>query len=298
MTAFQHGLMLLNKKPGITSYDSLAGIKRAFATKKAGHTGTLDKFATGLLLVLVGRGVKLAPLFSDFAKEYTGTIKFGAETDTLDPEGGVIAEGPVPSLEEIEAVLPRFRGNILQTPPAYSAVHVNGRRAHELARDGKEPEMKQRPVTVHELEIISWKPPEAVIRARVSAGTYIRSLARDIALAAGSRGYLSSLTRTAAGAFRIEDSVEDNGDGENLVKALRPLDRKLFETLSIPCFFIEEKAVEGFINGRPLRELLPAAGPSEAGAAGVFRKNSPDELIGVLENRNGNWGYAHVFRDS
>jgi len=299
MTALNHGLVLLNKKSGFTSYDSLEGVKKVFATKKAGHTGTLDKFASGLLLVLVGRGVKLAPLFSDFAKEYTGTINFGTETDTLDPEGKVIADGPIPSLQDIEAVLPGFRGNILQVPPAYSALHVNGRRAHELVREGKEPEMKKRPVTGHDLEIISWEPPELIIHVRVSAGTYIRSLARDIALAAGSRAYLSALTRSAIGAFRIEDSVKDNGDRESLIKALRPLDRKLFETLSIPYFFLDEKAAEGFVNGKPLRELLSIEETiPAAAAAGVFKKNAQDELLGVLERRNNEWGYAHVFRDS
>ena len=301
MIATRHGLLLLNKKPGITSFDSLAGIKRAFTTGKAGHTGTLDKFASGLLLVLVGRGLKLASLFSDFTKEYTGTIRFGAETDTLDAEGEVIANGPIPSLEEVEAVLSGFRGTILQAPPAYSALHINGKRAYDLARKGKMPEMKKRPVTIHDLEIVSWTAPEAVIRVCVSAGTYIRSLARDIALAAGSRAYLSALTRTRVGAFRLEDSVEDSGDGEILAKALRPLDRKLFDDLSLPCFFLDDRAAEGFIHGRALEGLLPvdefsaAEELSTAPAAGVFKKNARNELLGVMLHQNGKWSYGHVF---
>jgi len=295
----QHGLLLLNKKSGLTSFDSLKVVKKAFGTGKAGHTGTLDKFATGLLLVLVGRGVKLAPLFSLCDKEYTATVKFGEETDTLDPEGACIAQGPLPSLNDVEAVLDAFRGDILQAPPAYSALHINGRRAHELVREGKEVEMKKRPVTVYSLEVSSWTPPEMVIQVRCSAGTYIRSLARDIALAAGSRAYLSALTRTSVGAFPLADSVD--GEGEALVNALRPMDRELFHSLSLPCFFIDEAAAEGFSHGKPLQRLLAAQFSAfalegnEASAAGVFRKGGAGELLGVLERRDSTWVYGHVF---
>ena len=305
MSAPWHGLLLLNKKSGLTSFDSLKEVKKAFATGKAGHTGTLDKFASGLLLVLVGRGVKLAPLFENCTKEYTGTVRFGAETDTLDPEGTVIAQGAIPSREEIEAVLPAFRGNILQAPPAYSAIHINGRRAHELVRDGQQPEMKQRPVTIYSLELISWEAPDAIIQVRCSAGTYIRSLARDLAIAAGSRASLTALTRTRVGAFRLEDAAPPDGE-EGLVNALRPLDRKLFEALSLPYFLIDDKAAEDFVHGRVLKSILAssiAEGPREkdAQAAGVFRKTAPgegDTLLGVLARKNGEWAYGHVFADS
>lgn len=293
----QNGFLLLNKSPGVTSFGALAEVKKAFATGKVGHTGTLDKFASGLLLVLVGRGVKLAFLFEDCVKEYTATILFGAETDTLDPEGAVVARGEIPSREKVEAVLAGFRGDILQAPPAYSAVHINGQRAHELARGGKAPEMKKRPVTVFELEITSWTPPEAEIRARVSAGTYIRSLARDIALAAGSRAHLGALKRTRAGPFRLEDAAVESD--ENLICALRPLDRTLFDALSLPVFLVDERAAAGFIHGKPLSGILEDTVrrvPEEySGPAGVFRENSPDELLGVLESRENKWNYRHVF---
>ena len=298
-----HGLLLLNKKSGLTSFDSLKAVKKAFSTGKAGHTGTLDKFATGLLLVLVGRGVKLANLFSGCDKEYSATIRFGEETETLDPEGACIAQAPLPSRRDVEAVLDAFRGEILQAPPVYSAIHINGRRAHELVREGKEPEMKKRPVTVHSLEISSWTPPHAVIQVRCSAGTYIRSLARDIALAAGSRAHLSALVRTSVGVFSLAESVD--GESESLVSSLRPLDRRLFHALSLPCFFADDRAAEGFSHGKPLQRLLAAefsgfeASGSGARAAGVFRKSAAgetDELLGVLERRDGTWGYGHVFK--
>jgi len=331
-----HGLLLLNKRSGVSSFDSLYSVKRAFDTGKAGHTGTLDKFASGLLLVLVGRGVKLAPLFSHCSKEYTANVIFGKETSTLDPEGEVIGEARIPSREEVENVLESFQGNILQAPPAYSAIHINGRRAHELVREGKEPEMKKRPVTVHELEIVSWSPPEAVIHALVSSGTYIRSLARDIALAAGSRAYLGALKRTRVGAFHLEDAVDsqpsyknganNNGDdikiadksgvdSEIFRQALRPLDRELFKALSIPYFHIDDKASELFLNGRALDtflkshiDALPATSfESEndsvhsndtMAAAGVFRESDPDRLLGILEYRNEKWSYGHVFANN
>ncbi|MDR0497103.1 MAG: tRNA pseudouridine(55) synthase TruB [Treponema sp.] len=299
----QSGLLLLNKKSGITSFDSLGSVKKALATGKVGHTGTLDKFASGLLLVLAGRGVKLAPLFENCVKEYTGTVFFGAETDTLDPEGKIIAEAKLPTREETEAVLVGFRGDILQSPPAYSAIHVNGRRAYELARNGKEPQMKKRPCTVYELEITSWTPPLAVIYARVSAGTYIRSLARDIALAAGSRAYLTALKRTRVGPFSLNDAVDKN-DEESFKKALKPLDKTLFEALSLPVFLIDEKNVNGFMNGIPLEQMLASSEfctsieLSDMQAAGVFRKDGSNGLLGILNFQKGKWKYGHVFRDN
>jgi len=292
------GLLLLNKKPGVTSFDSLAAVKKAFTMGKVGHTGTLDKFASGLLLVLVGRGVKLVPLFEVCVKEYAGTVFFGEETDTLDPEGSVIATGKIPSRGEVEAVLSAFRGDILQSPPAYSAIHVDGRRAYELTREGKEPEMKKRPVTIFELQIISWTPPLAEILVRCSSGTYIRSLARDIALAAGSRAHLVALVRTKIGGFRLEDAV--GCDDANLTEALHPLDRALFEALSLPCFFIDAEAEEAFIHGRPLDGVLTMGIPPpevflSSGRAGVFSKDGTERLLGFIERRDGRWVYGHVF---
>ena len=298
--AQHHGLLLLDKKPGVSSFDSLFSVKRAFATGKAGHTGTLDKFASGLLAVLVGKGVKLASLFRESVKEYTGIIRFGSETDTLDPEGAVIARSPVPSRKEIEAALGGFRGCIMQAPPEFSALHVGGRRAYELAREGKSFEMAKRQITVHALELTSYAPPDASVFARVSSGTYIRSLARDIALAAGSRAHLFSLRRTAVGEFRLEDAVEDKGDTETLISALRPLDRAFFDAFSIPSLYIDDEKAESFIRGRSIAGILdnPESCLQGSQHAGVFRKSAPCSLLGVIEKKSGTWGYMHVFADS
>ena len=294
-----HGLLLLDKKSGVTSFDSLRAVKKTFATGKAGHTGTLDKFASGLLLVLVGRGLKLASLFLDHIKEYTGTIRFGIETDTLDPEGNIIAQAAVPSLDDIKSVLSAFSGNILQSPPAFSAVHIDGQRAHKLARKGIVPEMKKRPVFIHELKITSWAPPFAGFRVRVSAGTYIRSLARDIALAAGSRGYLTALKRTKVGPFLLENAAEESENKDAFVNALRPLDRKLFEDLSLSCITLDEKKAAGFLQGKPLTEILSNIEKlpftDTAGVFSIGSADEPEKLLGVIRYCNNKWKYGNVF---
>ena len=284
-----NGLLLLNKESTLTSFESLNTVKKRFSTGKVGHTGTLDKFASGLLLVLVGRAVKLNFLFVGLQKEYIGTIFFGKQTDTLDPYGAVVEQGDVVSREDLEAVLPLFRGHILQRPPAYSALHIDGHRAYELARAGKEPEMKERPVQVYQLELLSWEPPTAEIYVSCSAGTYIRSLARDIALAAGSCAHLSALKRTGIGSFALAD-VTDN---------LLPLDKALFNTLSLPCFSLDEGAGKAFIHGRPLESILGQQ-IKASGFAAVFRDSGQEgagELLGVIENRGGKWVYGYVFQE-
>lgn len=304
------GFLLLNKKSGESSFESLGDVKKAFGTGKVGHTGTLDKFASGLLVVLIGKAVKLNFLFENCVKEYTGTILFGEETDTLDPEGAVIANGPIPSREMVESALGAFRGDIMQEPPAYSALHINGRRAHELAREGKTPEMKKRPATIHELEIVSWEAPEAIIHAKVSSGTYIRSLARDIGLGAGTRARLSALRRSAVGPFHLEDackSVSDEAYGEEnreaMLKALRPLDKSLFNALSLPCCYLSDKDAEAFLHGRSIDSLqqllkqLPDQTESIS-AAGVFTQDEPVKFLGVLSKRLDKWEYGYVFANN
>jgi tRNA pseudouridine55 synthase len=289
------GLLLLDKKPGLTSFESLKDLKRALGTSRVGHTGTLDKFASGLLLVLVGRALKLAPWFTRCRKEYEGTVCFGAETDTLDPEGEIIAQGPLPSREALEEALGLFRGDILQAPPAYSAIHVEGRRASELARAGEAPEMKKRPVSVYSLELLSWEPPLAGIRVSCSSGTYIRSLARDIALAAGSRAHLVALRRRRVAGFSVEDASGSPG------AALLPIDGGVIGRLGLPCFEAEPDVLDKMIRGRPLEPMLagqrpryPAGEepPPEDFAAAVF---SGGIFAGIVEKQDGRWRYGYVY---
>jgi tRNA pseudouridine55 synthase len=300
------GLLLLCKHPGYTSFESLGLVKKALGTGRVGHTGTLDKFASGLLLVLTGRALKFSPWFNSCDKRYEGVIRFGSETDTLDPEGKVIAEAPAPERRVFEAVLPRFRGPILQAPPAYSAVHIGGRRAYELARAGGSPEMKKRPVTIHTLEALSYEPPLARISVHCSKGTYIRSLVRDLALAAGSRAHLIALRRTGVAGFRVEDALDlppraDPAEAAPLIHAaLRRPDASVFDALGIPWVTAAPSLIRLMVQGRPLSGLdwTPGGGTGEALA--VFEdagSGRPGNLAVVLKRqaREGSWAYGYVW---
>jgi len=289
------GLILLDKKPGITSFGALGEIKRALGTGKVGHTGTLDKFASGLLVVLVGRALKLCKWFSHCDKQYTGTIRFGIETDTLDPEGSVVAEAEIPTREKVEQALSQFTGDIMQEPPAFSAIHINGQRASSLARSGKTPEMKKRPISIHKLELISWNPPLADIFVHCSSGTYIRSLARDIAIAAGSRAHLCALKRTKVADFTLE---EESREAENF---LRPIDKNIISALGLPWFEIEPPETEKIFHGKPLEPVLEGKGffsprkdlqkDADNFAAAVF---AGETLVAVVEKSGGGWKYGCV----
>ena len=207
------GILPYAKKSGLTSFSSLGCIKKALHTKKVGHTGTLDSFAEGLLVVLTGSLTRLVPFFTLFDKTYEAVISFGEETDTLDPSGSVIRSAPLPDTADFEKSLSAFCGNIMQSPPAYSAIHVNGKRASELAREGRLESLPERPVTVFKNEILEMRltTENKVLYARVlfhvSKGTYIRSLARDIALNCNSAAHLIGLKRTKVGCFSLENAA-------------------------------------------------------------------------------------------
>lgn len=285
------GIIFLNKKSGITSFGALGEIKRALGTPKVGHTGTLDKFASGLLVVLTGSSLKLSRLFTGLDKRYIGKIRFGIETDTLDPEGNQTAQAPLPERENVEKALSQFTGEIMQAPPAYSALHVNGKRAWELARSGKTPEMKKRPVTIHKLELRSWEPPFAEIFVHCSSGAYIRSLARDIALAAGSRAHLCELVRTQVASFTLEMAEKDNN-----LYIPRPVDKAVISALGIPCFEITPENAQEIIHGKPLEPILKGSELSYTPAKSDFNAAvfNGEELTAIVEMKNGEWKYGCV----
>jgi tRNA pseudouridine55 synthase len=201
------GFTLLRKPEGITSFKALFPVKKGVGSGKVGHAGTLDLFASGLLIALVGPYSRLTPYIMSGEKRYRGLVSFGSETDTLDPQGEVIASAPAPDRASLEAALERFRGPIMQKPPAYSAVHVDGERAYERALRGEDCLLKERPVEIKELSLLSYEEGKALIDVRCTSGTYIRSLARDIALACGSRAHLAALERLSIGPFRVEEAV-------------------------------------------------------------------------------------------
>ena len=204
--ANRNAVLLVDKGQDITSFDCLSRIKRTI-NRKTGHCGTLDKFAHGLLVVLCGCYTHMVPAFMGLDKTYEAVIEFGKMTDTLDPEGEVIETASVPPEEAVRKAVEAMVGPVNQVPPVYSAIHVNGKRSYQMARDGKsQPQLEARPVIVHEAEILSWEAPYLTVRLHVSKGTYIRSYARDIGHACGSCAYVKSLYRTKIGPFSVDES--------------------------------------------------------------------------------------------
>ncbi|HEY0164209.1 MAG TPA: tRNA pseudouridine(55) synthase TruB [Sphingomicrobium sp.] len=208
-----HGWIILDKPVGLGSTSAVGAVKRLLREAgepktKVGHGGTLDPLASGVLPIALGEATKLAGRMLDATKAYDFTIRFGEETDTLDVEGEVVeTSDQLPTLGEIEAVLPRFTGPIEQIPPAYSALKIDGKPAYARSRAGEQLEMKARSVTVHALELVRADGDELSLSTTVSKGTYIRSLARDIARALGTVGHVTMLRRTRAGPFALEQAI-------------------------------------------------------------------------------------------
>ncbi len=203
------GVIVVNKREGITSTKVVERIRRLLKVKKAGHLGTLDPMATGVLPIAVGRATKLSEVFMEQPKEYVGRIKLGILTDTYDREGKVIEEKPVPELtkERIEEVLEKFKGDIWQIPPMYSAKRYKGKRLYQLAREGKEVERKPKKVHIYDIKLIDYQPPYLKIYTKVGKGVYIRTLAKDIGEELGTVGTLWDLTRTSAAGFTTDQMV-------------------------------------------------------------------------------------------
>ncbi|HCM84045.1 MAG TPA: tRNA pseudouridine(55) synthase TruB [Rhodospirillaceae bacterium] len=204
-----HGLLLLNKPTGITSNAALSRVKRLLKTKSAGFAGTLDPMATGVLPIALGEATKCLPYIEDVDKEYTFTIKWGVETDTLDAEGKIMAENPHrPTENEIQNILKNFTGEITQIPPNFSAIKINGQRAYDLARAGEKVEIKPRTITIHDLALTAViDPNHAAFRVTCSKGTYIRTLAADMAVSLGTLGHLTQLCRSRVGKFTLSSTI-------------------------------------------------------------------------------------------
>jgi len=258
-----HGWIILDKPIGLGSTQAVGAVKRVcreagLGKVKVGHGGTLDPLATGVLPIALGEATKLCGRMLDATKAYAFTVQFGTETDTLDLEGKVIATSPVrPTRAEIEAVLPRFTGPIEQVPPAYSALKVDGERAYDLARKGEAVELKSRSVTIHDLTVEAAAADSVTLIAKVSKGTYIRSLARDIALALGTVGHVTMLRRLKAGPFGIEaaislDKLNEVGKGAPLENVLLPLEAGLDD---IPALTLSPEQASMVRQGRVLTGL-------------------------------------------
>ena len=205
------GILLVDKPEGPTSHDVVARVRRVLGEGSVGHTGTLDPFASGLLVLCVGRATRLAEYFHALDKEYRAVVRLGVETETHDREGAVVVESEAWREVErgrLDEALSSLTGQISQRPPAFSAKRVGGERAHRAARQGREVELDPVPVTVHALEVTGFRPPEVELRAVVGTGTYVRALARDLGRDLGCGAHLRTLRRTRVGPFEVARALE------------------------------------------------------------------------------------------
>lgn len=223
------GVLVVDKPVGLTSHDVVQIIRRGTGIRRAGHTGTLDPRASGVLVILVGPAVRLSEYVSASDKRYQATIRLGSSTDTYDSEGMVTNSSPVGDIseEQFDQVLQQFIGEMEQVPPPYSAIKVKGRKAYEMAREGEEVDLEPRIINVFSLEVLEWAPPEAVIDVYCSSGTYVRSLANDLGRALGTGAHLVGLRRTKSGRFTLRDAVplrrlQEAFDAGNWYKYLIP----------------------------------------------------------------------------
>jgi tRNA pseudouridine55 synthase len=203
------GVLVVDKPVGLTSHDVVQIIRRGTGIRRAGHTGTLDPRASGVLVILVGPAVRLSEFVSASDKRYQATIRLGSSTDTYDSEGRITSSASIDDVteEQFNTILQTFIGEIQQVPPPYSAVKVQGRKSYEMAREGEEVNLEPRMINVYSLEILEWAPPEAVIDVYCSSGTYVRSLANDLGEALGTGAHLVGLRRTKSGRFTLRDAV-------------------------------------------------------------------------------------------
>ena len=222
-----NGIVIVNKPQGWTSQDVTARLRRVFGTRRIGHGGTLDPMATGVLPVFVGRATRGVEFFEHAEKTYEATLRLGLATDTEDITGTVLEEKPVEvSREQFEKALENFRGDILQVPPMYSALKVNGQKLCDLARKGKEVERQPRPITIYKLECLAFDGNTARLLVHCSKGTYIRTLCKDIGESLGCGGCMEALCRVTAGEYTLEGSVALDTllECENPEQYLRPVD--------------------------------------------------------------------------
>ena len=279
-----NGILVLDKPAGVTSFQAVRAVSRYFNKEKAGHAGTLDPMATGVLPVFLGRATKLISLLPQTDKEYVANLRFGAQTDTGDREGEIIGKTNVlPSESAWNKALEGFLGQQEQIPPMYSAVSQNGVRLYQLAREGKTVERKPRSIYIRELQTLQFSPEEAQIRVVCSAGTYVRTLAEDLAKACGSLAYLTELRRTAACGFSVQESVTL----AQLEQAESPEDHCIDGELpfrTCPLIQITEKERKQFLNG--VRFSMPAAADERTGS-GLFRIYHNEQWLGLGREVNG-----------
>ena len=278
-TPTSDGILLVDKPPGASSHDVVARVRRALGGPRAGHTGTLDPFATGLLVVALGRATRLIRFMPSEPKVYRATITFGAATDTDDSTGRATAHGSAPDESAVRAAIPRLTGRLEQQPPAFSARHVDGRRAYEIAREGGTPQLSPTTVTVDEWQVHSFEDGRLDATITCSSGTYIRALARDLGRFCGTVAHLSALRRTRIGPFDVADAVTLDDAGHAHV---RPSTEAL---VGMARQVVADDDVERLSHGRPVT--------AREGGANVALVDQAGELIAIGE-REGEWWQPRV----
>ncbi len=270
-------MLLVDKPAGITSHDVVAQMRRTTGERRIGHAGTLDPFATGLLVLLLGRGTRLLPYVEGEPKVYDAEIVFGGETTSDDFTGDLVRTAPLPERAVVERAIATLTGTIEQFPPAYSAKKVSGRRAYEAARRGQEIALRPAAVTVHAWEILDWHPHALSVRITCGGGTYVRALARDLGRATDSAAHLRSLRRLASGPFHVRDArtMEKLGSTE-----LRPLPLRA-AVPSLPVERLDDDAARRISHG--LRVPAGTAGPRAA----LMTRN--DILLAIAERVDEEW---------
>jgi len=274
------GVLVIDKPVGMTSHDVVQVVRRGTGIRRAGHTGTLDPRASGVLVILIGPAVRLSEYVSASDKRYQATIRLGSSTDTFDAEGTITDSASIEDLteERFNEVLQHFVGEIEQTPPPYSAVKVQGRKAYDMAREGEEFELEPRIINVYSLEVLEWAPPEVVIDVYCSSGTYVRSLANDLGKELGCGAHLVGLRRTKSGRFTLRDAIplrrlQEAFDAGNWYRNLIPAAEALADW---PMIELDADQVELVRHGHRI--------PAEAGQKGLARGVSQQgDLVALLE---------------
>ena len=252
------GFIFLDKKEGITSQKADIELKKIFNTSKVGHVGTLDPFATGLLILGVNKATKGITFFDDFDKEYIATIKLGVETDSMDIDGKEISRKEVPNLskDKVEEVLNSFLGKSKQLPPMTSAIKINGSPLYKLAHKGKEIDRPLRDIEIYEIELLNYKNDEITFRALVSKGTYMRVLGSDIAKKLGTVGHLTSLRRTKVGPFSVDEANKIEDISDNSLKSTYEVLSRFSSTLTF-----DDKTIKDIKDGKI--KILEGSYPSD-----------------------------------
>lgn len=290
------GWINLDKPLGLSSTQAMAKVRRALNAQKAGHAGTLDPLASGILPIALGEATKTIPYIQDGMKTYEFTVSWGEQRSTDDSEGDVIASSDVrPSLEQIKSALPAFIGEIEQIPPKFSAIKIDGERAYDLARDGEDFEIKAREVYIESVELVEARENEADLVMSCGKGTYVRALARDLALKLGTYGFVSALRRTRVGPFNAQEAltlekllakIEELGDSAATLDALLPLETALDD---IPAFAIKEDEAVRIRNGNEIT-LISKPDFERLAKAGI---ENEDESLATYKGK----ALALVYRD-